>query len=237
MSEVVALIPARGGSKGLRNKNLKKLLAHSLVGWSIRFALKSNSFNRCIVTSDDQEIIKEAIKYGASAPFVRDPHLATDSATSSDVVIDAIERCKLKKDDILILLEPTSPFRRFEHLNTILDLIKSNDCNKVVSVYEAVSTNYIFQYKRITDSAACFLKPISTKLESFQSLRRQEITKSYFLDGTFYASKVKDFLDKPTFLSEGTGSVVTDLYSSFEIDSIDDFMLLESIFKNIGEPF
>jgi len=235
LSKLISIIPARSGSKGLLNKNILDFNGIPLINWSIKFALKSKLIDRCIVSTDSTKIANIAKKAGAEVPFIRDDILATDEASSSSVILDVVRRCKLKDEDIILLLEPTSPFRTFEDLKKGLDLIRTKSCKKLVSVSEAVSSSYRFQFERSDDSSA---KLIKLKFNQFpNNLRRQEIIKSYYLDGSFYFSYVKAFKDENGFLGESTGTIESNYFSSFEIDNYNDFRLLESIFVSVGLPF
>ncbi len=235
MSRVISIVPARGGSKGLKNKNILPLNGKPLIEWSIMFSRYCGLVNECIVSTDSNHIAQIAKRSGATVPFLRKSSLAEDDSKTSDVIIDVIERCGLNKNDIIILLEPTSPYREVNVLDKIITLMKKYSFKKVVSISEAVSTSYHFQFKR-SDSEYGLLIPLEGK-NLPKSLRRQDIDISYFIDGSFYSSYVSDFLENPDFIEEKTGSVISSLFSSFEIDNEDDLKLMEAIFKQIGVPF
>lgn len=235
MPKVISIIPARSGSKGLPNKNILNFYGQPLINWSIKFASKSQLIQRCIVSTDSPEIAKISEFAGAEVPFIRDNKLATDTSTTTDVILDVIEKCNLLDDDLILLLEPTSPYRVFSDLKKGLKLFEETECEKAVSVTEAVSSSYRFQFMR---SSGLTKKLVNLKFNKFpNNIRRQDIKRTFFLDGSFYFSFVGSFKKENGFLGENTGSFRSNYFSNFEIDSYDDLQLLESIFKNFGSPF
>lgn len=231
---LIAIIPARGGSKGLPNKNLLDLNGHPLIAWSILFALASKRFSRVIVSTDSTSISSIAMFYGAEVPFLRQASLSADDSKSSDVIIDTINRCALLESDVLVLLEPTSPYRDFDDLAKLISVLSLERSKKVMSVSEAVSTSYKFQYLRGNEPQG-LLKAINSD-EDFAPIRRQEIPSTYYLDGSFYASTVSEFMIDPCFLGHETMSFVSNQLSSFEVDSRFDLELYRAIFAYFGPP-
>lgn len=231
---IVAIIPARGGSKGLPGKNIIDLSGQPLISWSIQFALSRVEISKLIISTDSQEIADVAISYGAEVPFLRPAELATDFATTADVIKDIISKYKLHDSDVIALLEPTSPYRDYLDFEKLLELLIVHKAEKVMSVSEAVSTSFMFQYFR-SDKSLGKLAPVFSG-NTFSAPRRQDVSTSYFLDGTFYASTVKSFIQNPTFLDSGTHSFVSNPLSSFEIDTFFDLQLYRSIFQFFGPP-
>lgn len=230
----IAIIPARGGSKGLERKNILPIYGKPLLAWSIEFVKKSGVFERCITSTDDKEIANISLKYGSEVPFIRSKELSTDQASSSAVILDVINRCKLDSKDIFFLFEPTSPYRKLNYLNSIIKLFESNKTKCVVSVYEASSKSYVFQYERnISGKLVSMDFNQSTK----NIYRRQDVKSTYLLDGSFYASTVGNFLKTKTFITQNTDTILTDFYTSLGIDSKEEFQLLEMIFEKFGAPF
>ena len=233
MNRLIAIIPARGGSKGLPGKNLLTLHGYPLLAWSILFARVSNVFSRIIVTTDSSVIRDIALEYNAEVPFLRSASLSSDIASTSDVVVDVIQRCSLGVNDIIILLEPTSPYRELADFRKILSLYEDKNTQKVMSVSQAVSTSYVFQYFRSNRDG--YLKAL-LPTDPFATVRRQDIVSTYYLDGSYYASNVQAFLDNPTFLDDSTKSIVSNPLSSFEIDCSFDFEIYQAIFAHFGAP-
>ena len=136
---MIAIVPARGGSKGLPGKNIKNLLGMPMIAYTIEEALKSKYITEVIISTDCNEIEKVAIKYGAKSPFLRPEYLATDSAKAIDNYIYTIDR--LNKEfayDIkdFVLLQPTSPLRTVEDIDKSIELFKDKNADSVVSYTE-----------------------------------------------------------------------------------------------------
>lgn len=132
--KVIALIPARGGSKRLANKNLLNLYGHPLIAWTINQAKQSAPISSTILSSDSAEIIDVAEHYGAEVPFKRPDKLASDTATTDAVILHAIDELGLGDDDVVILLQPTSPLRLTEDIEQAFTLFLEKKADGVVSV-------------------------------------------------------------------------------------------------------
>lgn len=117
--KILAIIPARGGSKGLPRKNIRELAGKPLIAWTIEAGRKSKYIDRLIVSSEDFEIIEVAKKYGAEIPFVRPKHLAEDESLGLDPVFHALR--ELPGYDIVVLLQPTSPLRLTEDIDACIE--------------------------------------------------------------------------------------------------------------------
>ena len=195
-----------------------------LIHWTIDFIRKSNLFSRCIVSTDSPIYRDIALRSGAEVPFLRSSDLSSDAATSSAVILDVFNRLNtpFTADDVFILFEPTSPIRFHEDLDSVLALLDST--NRVVSVTEAKSAHPQYQYCLSTDSR---LKQHSSLVST--TARRQDMPQSVYLNGSFYASSVLDYISNPTFIKEDTVGYLTNYWSSFEIDYTEDFMLCEII--------
>lgn len=232
-SNLTFIITARGGSKGLPGKNLRLLGGLPLIAWSIRFAQAQSSCPRIIVSTDSHEIATVSQDYGAEVPFIRQSELATCTASSSDVILDVINRCNIDDSDYFVLLEPTSPIRFLEDFDKLRSLVEGKKASKIVSVSRAVSTAAPFQYR---------VSPLESILESrvldsgTKYLRRQDTDDFYYLDGTFYASSVLSFRQNPVFSEEGVHFLESNFFSSFEIDTLHDFVLHECITSHLGLP-
>lgn len=219
--KVLAIITARGGSKGVPKKNIRDLGGKPLIAWTIEAAKKSKFIDRIILSSDDQEIIQIAQRYGCEVPFVREASLATDTSTSMDVVIDAIERCP--GFDWVILLQPTSPLRTAEDIDAAMEVCLSSGADSCVSVTE-VEESPFWMY-RIENSR---LTPI---LEPSGVSRRQDLPEIYSLNGAVYISQVKSLLEKKSFLRSDSVSYIMPRNRSVDIDTEIDFDFLEYLIR------
>lgn len=146
-TEILFLLVGRGGSKGLPGKNLREIGGLSLIGYKARSALQSRYCSRLIVSSDSPEIRSEAVRHGAEMLFERPAELATDTASSNDVVLHAmdwIEAHEKRRYDAIMLLEPSSPFARPEHLDEAIDLFMARGASLVVGLRETeVSSTFV----------------------------------------------------------------------------------------------
>lgn len=180
-ARVLAVIPARGGSKGLPRKNLAPFLGRPLIAWTIEAALGARRIDRVILSSDDPEIIEAARGLGCEAPFVRAAALATDEATSLDVVLDAVDRTP--GYDIVVLLQPTSPLRTAEDIDAVLDLLAAAD--SAVSVAEAADHPFLVYRPDANGRLRPYAEPASGA-----SLRRQDLPPAWSLNGAIYAARI-----------------------------------------------
>ena len=233
MQKIISIITARGGSKGLPNKNIIDLYGNPLIYWSIEFAKKSELISDCIVTTDSDQIAEISKSCGASVPFLREKSLATDTSTTPDVLLDVFKRCQLNDKDIFLLLEPTSPFRLHNDFNDLVAKYIKYNFKKMVSVQEAISSSHRFQFFQNENATLTHINGSSYP----NNLRRQDVQSSFYPDGSFYLSTVAAFRNNPGFYEESTGSFVNNFFSSFEIDCLDDLKLMEAIFSHIGPPF
>ncbi len=229
----LALIPARGGSKGLPKKNIKKLVDKPLIAWSIQAALNSNYIDDIIVTTDSEEIAKVSKEYGANVPFLRPGYLSTDEATTVDAVFHAIDFCnnELNKDyDYIVLLEPTSPLREKTDIDLMIEkLINEEDkVDSIISIGEAHEHPSIM--KRITEQ-----KTLIPYCESLvRTTRRQDNDKAYFPYGVAYIVKTSTFRTEKTFYSKRNTFYEIQRHQCYEIDDIYDFLAIENIIKYKG---
>lgn len=135
---IIALIPARGGSKGIPGKNLARLAHKPLIHYTIDAALNAGSVDRVLVSTDDPMIASTAISLGAEAPFLRPPQLANDTAPMLGVLCHALTWLVSEQIDVdaLVLLQPTSPLRNSEHVEEAITLFRTTGASSVVSVVE-----------------------------------------------------------------------------------------------------
>ena len=229
---VLAIIPARGGSKSIPRKNIKLLGGKPLIAYTIEEALKSKYIHRIILSTDDKEIAKVAVDYGAEVPFLRPKDLAKDTSSSLSVILHALGYLKREENyspDIVVFLQPTSPFRKAEHIDEGIE--KIGNCDAVVGVYE-VNQHPYFMLRKEDD----FLKPF-LKIKN-RPLRRQDVPKLYVLNASLTIAK-REYYDSakdpdpgaPIFKGRVRG-VFMDEISSIDINTPLDFMLAESVLEN-----
>ena len=222
-SKILAIIPARSGSKGVANKNIFKINEKPLISWTINSALNSNIIKKVIVSTDSKEIAKEAMDCGCDVPFIRPKYLAKDTTPSIDVVLHALG--ELKGYDYVILLQPTSPLRTSEDIDNAINLMLSKRVSSCVSINETRESPYhMFHYN---DGE---IKQFSDSSSKFQ--RRQDLPKIYILNGAIYISSVSKLLKTKKFINSDTVGYVMPLERSLDIDTMDDMNFFKQIIKN-----
>lgn len=228
----LAIIPARGGSKGLPGKNIKELCGKPLVAWSIEAGLKSKYVDEVMTSTDDEKIAEISKKYGASVPFLRPSELASDTATTFDAVKHTIDYYKneLKKEfDYIVLLEPTSPLREVFDIDMAIEILLESRADSIVGICKTESQNPAFLVSKNENGLIS-----GYENKDMVVLRRQEIKDVYFFEGTIYVSKTDVLLDKKTFYHDNTIGYEVPKYKSLEIDDIIDFVMVEAIMKYKG---
>ena len=218
---VLAIIPARGGSKGIPRKNIKLLVGKPLIAWTIEAAKKSKYIDRLILSSEDEEIIKIAKEWGCEVPFIRPKELATDETPGIEPVIHAINTLN-KKYDYVCLLQPTSPLRKVGDVDSCIEKCVSANAFSSVSVTEVDKHPY-WMYKLSTNST---LKPLFPKKSLLT--RRQELPSIYMPNGAIYFANIDHLTKTKSFFTEGTIAYIMKSINSLDIDSPLDFELCAS---------
>jgi CMP-N,N'-diacetyllegionaminic acid synthase len=231
--KVLALIPARGGSKGLPGKNSKSLGGKPLLGWPIQAARESRHVDRVIVSTDDPGIAEKARELGGEIPFLRPSPLASDTATTFSVIEHAIKFLEERERttfDYIVLLEPTSPLTEAEDVDKAIEILESKRviADSIVSVSRLVNAHPDFTVS-ITNIGV--IAPYG--LNGFASMnRRQDLSRLYVFEGTIYISDTQVLLTKRSFYHDRTLPYVVPKWKSFEIDDFVDFLCVETIMNN-----
>lgn len=191
--KVLALIPARGGSKGIKGKNVIDLCGKPLIAYSIEAARASAYVDRVLVTTDSEEIQKVSRKYGAYAPFLRPAELAGDRAKTIDAVLHGIDWLKDNGEeyDILLLLQPTQPLRRVEDIDRALETFMANGGCGLVSV-RSVEEHPILM-RTIEDGR------LQNMLSVGSTIRRQDMPEYFLVDGSIYINMIAELHEKTSF--------------------------------------
>ncbi len=213
---VLALIPARGGSKGLPGKHLLDLGGKPLIAWSIEAALGSAYIDRVVLSSDDEGIMRTARQLGCEVPFRRDAALATDQASTADVVLDVLEHCP--GYDWILLLQPTSPLRTAADIDGFLaDTIESGTAVAVSVCASPASPYWMFKV-----DANQRLQPV---VEGSHATRRQDLPPVVVLNGALYAARSDWFKKEKSFLVPGTWAWTMPVSRSIDIDDELDLLV------------
>jgi N-acylneuraminate cytidylyltransferase/CMP-N,N'-diacetyllegionaminic acid synthase len=224
---IMALIPARGGSKGLPRKNILPLAGKPLIAWTIEAALQSNLCDKVIVSTDDEEIAAVARQYGAEVPFLRPPELATDNAKTIDVILHAINHqlSQNRSFDFLLLLQPTSPLRNAGDIRNAVEFFVQKKATAVVSVCESEHSPSWMNTIGPDLSLKDFLKP------ELQNQNRQQIAKFYRLNGAIYLAKQDFLIRERSFFGKNTYAYIMELERSTDIDRELDFKFAEFLLQ------
>lgn len=226
--KVLAIIPARGGSKGLPDKNIKVLCGKPLIAWTILKAKLSKYVDTIMVTTDSEDIAQISKDYGADIPFIRPKELATDSSPSHDAIVHTLYFYENKGIvyDYIVLLEPTSPLREDDDIDNMLEKLSKNYCDydSIISIGEIGEHPSIV--KKIVNNN---LQPFVSSLK--QTTRRQDNVPAYFPYGVAYIAKTENLLNEKTFYTKRCSYYNLKQYQNFEIDDIYDFICVEGIMK------
>ena len=218
---VLAIIPARKGSKRLVGKNMLVLGEKPLIAWTIEEALEAKYIDDVIISTDDENIINLSKQYkGINVPFVRSKELSSDKATSLDVVLHALNYYSScgKNYDYVMLLQPTSPLRKSEDIEYALEEL-SEEVKSVVSVCD--TDHSPLWSNRLPDNKS--MKNFLSK--EIQNLRSQDLPKYYRLNGAIYVSEAEYLVKEKGFLGDQTKAYTMPIERSIDIDTKIDFEL------------
>jgi CMP-N-acetylneuraminic acid synthetase len=227
---ILAIIPARGGSKGLPGKNIKPLCGKPLIGWTIEHAKKCEYIDEIFVSTDSEEIVDICHNFDIDVPFLRPTELASDTASSMDVVKHVIKSLSVldKYFDYIMLLEPTSPLRKKDDLQKIIEKIVDNpDADGLITLGE-VHMEHPMIVKKINNTGR--LIPYIENIIKIS--QRQQADKAYFPYGVAYVIKADIFIKEKTFYTENVITYLIERWQNYEVDDIYDFICIEAILNN-----
>jgi len=223
----IGIITARGGSKGLPGKNIRSLCGKPLVVWTIEKALSSRSLKTVVVSTDCSEIADIACKAGAEVPFLRPPELATDTASSYDVIRHALSHFTPYHFDYTVLLEPTSPLREDDDIDRVLEAL-DDACDQFDSI---VTLGQVHEHPSIMKKyKEKSVVPFADTL--VMTARRQDAEPAWFPYGVVYAAKTDILLAENTFYTKRCMGFPIQRYQNYEIDDLYDFLCVEAIMKH-----
>ena len=221
----IAIITARGGSKRIPKKNIKKFIDKPIIAYSIEAAINSKLFDEVMVSTDSKEIASISKEYGASVPFFRSEETSNDFATTTDVLKEVINKYKEMgvTFDIACCLYPTAPFVTGEKLKQAYETLKKSNFDSVVPV-----TAFSFPPLRgvvIND------EKISYKWEEYSQKRSQDLETIYHDCGQFYMFNIEKIMQKGKLITDNTGGIIVDELEVQDIDNETDWKLAEIKYK------
>ncbi len=229
---ILGLITARGGSKGLPRKNIIDCAGKPLINWTVEAGRGSRYIDEIVLSTDDQEIAETGKKAGANVPFIREGKLAEDKSLIHEVIHDTVEKLSDKGMifDFVLLLQPTSPLRTKEHIDSAIEQYFKNrkyDDEMLVSVYKAdPKVGWIMQKNKEGYIDFCLVSKKEGK-------RRQDLDTFYYPNGAIYLAPIKFFKD--TFYTEKTQYYVMPEVASVDIDTREDLERAESYLRGAHE--
>jgi CMP-N-acetylneuraminic acid synthetase len=229
---VLGLIPARGGSKGIPGKNIIPLRGKPLLAWTGEAARASRSLTRVVLSTDDPEIARVGRECGVEVPFLRPPELARDDTPSLDVAVHALQWLATHESwsaDVLVLLQPTSPLRRAEHIDGALAELERSGADTVVSVVEVPHHFSPYKVLRLESGR---LVDFWTEPTDFDRHRRQNLPRLYARNGpAVLATRVAVLTSRRSFYGPHVAPYLMDEESSFDIDRPADLALVAAFLR------
>lgn len=226
---MIAIIPARGGSKGLPGKNIKQLCGKPLIAYSIDAALDSKYIDRVIVTTDSEEIATVALKYGAEVPFMRPAKLASDTASAVDVYIHAVEymmQVNHNKIDKFMVLLPTAPLRTARHIDDAVEKFNSQKAVSLISVKEAETPVTWYMNKDEHDYIS------NAGFGVGNAVTNRQVNKKYYVpNGAIYILDYELIKMHRTYYSADTIGFIMNSEDSVDIDTLTDFQYAEFLLQ------
>lgn len=229
--KVLAIIPGRGGSKGILKKNIKLFLGAPLISYSIRLALKCSAVSKTVVTSDNDEIIEISKSFGVSV-IKRPDFLATDKSLITPVIEHALNFCEKEENvqyDAILLLQPTSPLRTIKQIETAIEFLKKDSTiSSVISVCEMDDVHPARMYTLNSNEQ---LEPF---IPDYETTRRQEIPKAYYRNGAIYLVKKSSFQEQKTVMAKPIKPLIVSKEFLPNIDDDIDWLFAETMAKKIN---
>ncbi|MFQ1762957.1 cytidylyltransferase domain-containing protein [Aeromonas veronii] len=225
MSLSIAIIPARGGSKRLPNKNVLPLSGKPLIVWTIEAALDSQLFDMVLVSTDSQVIADVSMSAGAAIPFLRPAELASDTATTNDVICHMVEWVETHYSPVtkVTLLQPTSPLRDVDNIKEAMALYDEKEASAVISVCEV---DHPIQYcNRLSSDLS-----MNGFIPAIKNIRSQELEIYYRLNGAIYIFDRSFVGSLSDIYSDGSFAYIMDKDKSIDIDGELDFLLATLMF-------
>lgn len=217
---MIALIPARGGSKGLPGKNTKLLADKPLIAYAIESALNSKYISKVYVSTDSEEIAEIARKFGAKVPFLRPSYLASDEALAVDTYLFMLDKWQESGENVdsFIILQPTSPLRTSKNIDEAIELFQSKNASSVISYTEE---NHPISWHKYVNEDLTF-SPIFEE----EIVNRQQKRKTYYPNGAIFVFK-ENLIREKKYYNENSFAYLMSKNNSVDIDTLEDFEYAE----------
>ncbi|WP_349371506.1 acylneuraminate cytidylyltransferase family protein [Salinarimonas sp.] len=228
----LALVNARGGSKGVPRKNVRPLAGRPLIAWSIEAGLGAARVTSLVVSTDDAEIAEVARASGARVPFTRPADLATDTAIQIDVVRHAVAALEAagERYDAIVILQPTCPLRRAEDIDGALALLEESGADSVISVCDVGGRHPLTCYRADAAGRLSPLLPSDTR-----GVLRQQFGQVLWRNGAVYAMRRDVVMNRGSLYGDVTLGYIMPEERSFNIDSLFDWRLTEAYLRLLEE--
>lgn len=221
---MLAIIPARGGSKGVKNKNIKLLQNKPLIAHTIIEAINSKKIDRIIVSTDSEKIAEISIKYGAEVPFLRPSNISLDNSPILENYKFALKYLEENGSDYksFVALQPTSPFRKSKDIDAAINLFLNNNVDSVISF---VKENHPIEWNRLVRKDKTFLEFMDSPIHN-----RQIYNDIFRFNGAVYVFK-KNLIMNNKMYSENSMAYIMPESRSLDIDTEDDFLFAEFLME------
>ncbi len=227
-NRVLALIPARGGSKGIKDKNIRDLNGKPLIAYTIEAALKSEVIDTVVVTTDSKAIAEVAKEFGAKVPFMRPKEYAQDKSTTLSAVVHAINELSKMGDeyDVLVLLQPTSPLRDSIDIKEAVKRFAQNEMKALASVSRV--ENHPLLIRSISEE-----NRLESLLRQNSTIRRQDMPDYYVINGAIYINKISEINEETSFNDNKIPYIMSKEHS-VDIDEMTDLLYAEMLMGNLS---
>ncbi|MGI9317083.1 MAG: cytidylyltransferase domain-containing protein [bacterium] len=230
---LLAVVPARGGSKGIPLKNIQPVLGLPIVARVAELLNSMDCFDCSIISSDNESIIEVASEYGLEAPFRRPESLSGDRIGDYDVLLHALNEAEAKNSveyDAIVMLQPTSPLRRAHHIMDALDLFVEGNYDAVWSVSKSDTKNHPLKQLKLEDDKLSYYDSRGSKI-----IARQQLETLYQRNGIVYVVSRACLTEQKSIKGARTGAyIVTD--PSVSIDTLEDIDYVEFLMSKYGDP-
>lgn len=231
-NRILCIVPARAGSKGLPDKNIRLLAGKPLLAWPIAAALGSAYVDRVIISTDSQHYADIAVKHGADCPFLRPKEFASDTSPSIDFILHTVDELEARGEryDWLLLLEPTSPLTESSDVDAALEMFATGASGAEAVVGITLMETHHPSYS-VFRAGNGMIRPMVG--QSFADMpRRQDLDPVFSLDGSLYCSTIAALRRERGFCHDHTVGFVMDRHKAFEVDDLVDFICIEAVLQH-----